>query len=503
MKAIKSRSQIRSGAILSYISIFLNIAISFFYTPWMIRQIGVSDYGLYSLVMSFISYFILDLGLTQTVQRFIAKYRAEGDLESVQNLIGLTTKIFLVLDAIIFLVLVVCFFFLGQIFSGLTPEEVERFKVLYCIAGTFSILSFMFKPLGGTIMAFELFTATQWIGMLNKVGAVVLVCIALLLGADVYALVLINGAMALFSSVLKYVVFHNKTGLKINWRYYDRAKVKEVFSFSMWAFGNGLAQRMRLTLVPTVLGILSNSVEISIFALGMTLEAMVFTLSSAINGLFLPRVSQLAVDGDKPGVEALMLKVGRLQLYLIMLIFTGFVIFGQQFLKLWVEPQFKNTYYVLMCLIFTNLVTLTQRIADDYIYVENRIKDSSIRLFVSSLFGLVISAILSPSLGAIGCGIGTGLGLLIYTVSINIFYSKDLKLDMAGFFKNCHLKIMPLLFVVAIAFYAVVRQIDLNSWFRLLVAIFAYALIFSAVSYVFLFREDEKSLVLSMIRHDH
>ena len=186
-------SQIKTGAVLSYIAIFLNIAISFFYTPWMIRQIGVSDYGLYSLVMSFISYFILDLGLTQTVQRFIAKYRAEGDLESVQNLIGLTTKIFLVIDIIIFLILTICYFFLEQIFTGLTPEEIEKLKVLYCISGTFSVLSFMFKPLGGTIMAFELFTATQWIGMLNKVGAVVLVCIALFFGAYVYAFLLIKG----------------------------------------------------------------------------------------------------------------------------------------------------------------------------------------------------------------------------------------------------------------------------------------------------------------------
>ncbi len=495
------RSQIKTGAILSYIAIFLNIAISFFYTPWMIRQIGVSDYGLYSLVLSFISYFILDLGLTQTVQRFIAKYRAEGDLEAVQNLIGLTTKIFLLIDILIFIILSVCYFFLGHIFSGLTPNEIEKLKVLYCIAGTFSILSFMFKPLGGAIMAFELFTATQWIGMLNRVGAVALVCVALLMGADVYALVLINGAMALLASILKFIVFRKKTGLHINWKYYDAEKVKEVFSFSMWAFGNGLAQRMRLTLIPTLLGILSNSVEISIFALAMTLEAMVFTLSSAINGLFLPRVSQLSVKGDKQAVETLMLRVGRIQLFLITLVFTGFVIFGQQFLKLWVEPQFKNTYYVLLCLILTNLVTLTQRIADDYIYVENRIKDSSIRLFLSSLVGLIISALLAPKMGAIGCGIGTGAGLIIYTISINYYYNNMLKLNMKEFFRNCHLKIMPLLLGLSVVAYCLISHIELSSWFYLLTAIFIYFIVFGCLSYFFLFNKDEKMMFYNMIPH--
>ena len=218
-------------------------------------------------------------------------------------------------------------------------------------------------------------------------------------------------------------------------------------------------------------------------------------------GSFLPRVSQLTVKGDKQGVEALMLRVGRLQLYLITLIFTGFVIFGRQFLKLWVEPQFANTYYILLCLIFTNLVTLTQRIADDYIYVENRIKDSSIRMFTSSFFGLVISTLLAPKIGAVGCGIGTGLGLLIYTISINIFYSKDLKLDIASFFKNCHLKIMPLLIALAAVVFLVVGRIELSSWPRLLTAILAYTIIFGTVAYLFLFNEDEKSLFRSMIPH--
>lgn len=494
-----SQSQIKQGAILSYVAIFLNIAISFFYTPWMIRQIGVSDYGLYSLVGSFISYFILDLGLTQTVQRFVAKYRAEGDLEGVQNLIGLTTKIFLVIDAVIFLLLVVCYFFLADIFTGLTPEEVERLKVLYCISGTFSVLSFMFKPVGGVIMAFELFTVTQWINMLNRVGAVVLVCIALFLGADVYALVLINGAMALTASVLKYVVFRKKTGLNINWHYYDRGKTREVFSFSMWAFGNGLAQRMRLTLVPTVLGILSNSTQISVFSLGMTLEAMVFTLTAAINGLFLPRVSKLSVEHDVKGVQELMVRVGRVQMYLIMLIFTGFAVFGRQFINLWVGPQFANSYYVLLCLIVCNLVTITQRIADDYIYAENKIKESSIRLFTGSLIGLVITCILAPRMGALGGGIGTGIGLLIYTISINVFYKRGLHIDVAAFFRDCHLKIMPLLTVVFVAGLLVVSHLPLDSWMRLLLGIAAYTVVFAAVAWLFLFNGEEKALVRGFV----
>ena len=165
-------SSIKKGAIISYVAIFLNIAITFFYTPWMIRQIGVSDYGLYSLIMSFISYFIMDFGLHQAVQRFIAKYRAENNEDKVAKMVAITTKCYLAIDAVIFLVLLVLYFFISNIFTGLTPDEIERLKGLYVIAATFSILNFMFKPMAGAMMAFEYFVEERALEMVNKVGIV-------------------------------------------------------------------------------------------------------------------------------------------------------------------------------------------------------------------------------------------------------------------------------------------------------------------------------------------
>ena len=48
------QNQIKQGAIISYIAIFFNIAAGLIYTPWMVGQIGVSDYGLYALIGAFL-----------------------------------------------------------------------------------------------------------------------------------------------------------------------------------------------------------------------------------------------------------------------------------------------------------------------------------------------------------------------------------------------------------------------------------------------------------------
>ena len=55
-----SGKQIKIGAILSYVAIFINILSALIYTPWMLSHIGDSDYGLFTLAHSVITLFLLD-----------------------------------------------------------------------------------------------------------------------------------------------------------------------------------------------------------------------------------------------------------------------------------------------------------------------------------------------------------------------------------------------------------------------------------------------------------
>ena len=494
-----SSGNITKATLISYVAIFANIAISFFYTPWMIRQIGVSDYGLYHLTISFVSYFLMDFGLAQAVQRFIAKYRAEGNEEKVAKMIGLTTRVYFIIDIVIFIALFVLYFFINQVFTGLTPYEIDRLKGLYLIAATFSVLNFMFKPMGGAMMAYEYFIEDRVLELFNKIGVVVIVCTALALGANVYSIVLINSATSLIVSIIKFIVFKRKSKLKIQWNYYEKTELKSILSFSIWAFLSMLAQRLRFSLIPTVLGILSNSDQIAIFALGSSLEGMVYTLSTGLNGLFLPKVSRLVHSNSRENIINLMIRVGRIQLYLICLIFFGFVLLGQSSIHLWVGNHFQDVYYILIFLIISNLVSLTQHIANDLVYVENQIRNTSIIIFATSLIGLVVACILAQRHGAVGCAIGTGTGLCLYQIIINIFYHRRLGLDIKHFFKECHLKIMPTVIIIATIFYFSFRRFNIDSWVEFFIAIIIFTIFYLVICYFFSFNDEEKSLCRLLI----
>ena len=74
-------NQLKAGAFLSYVSIGLNNIVGLLYTPFMLRMMGQSEYGLYSLVASVVAYLtVLDLGFGNAIVRYTAKFRAEGKI---------------------------------------------------------------------------------------------------------------------------------------------------------------------------------------------------------------------------------------------------------------------------------------------------------------------------------------------------------------------------------------------------------------------------------------
>ena len=76
------KSQLKIGALLSYVVLALQNLVGLLYTPFMLRMMGKSEYGLYSLAASIVAYLtILDLGFGNAIVRYTAKFRAEGKQE--------------------------------------------------------------------------------------------------------------------------------------------------------------------------------------------------------------------------------------------------------------------------------------------------------------------------------------------------------------------------------------------------------------------------------------
>ena len=79
--------------------------------------------------------------------------------------------------------------------------------------------------------------------------------------------------------------------------------------------------------------------------MGASFNSYVTNLSTAISGVLMPRITSM-VTRETPSEEFsdLFIKVGRLQFLVVSFIVSAFVVFGRQFLALWVGVGYEEAY---------------------------------------------------------------------------------------------------------------------------------------------------------------
>ena len=431
---MNSSKQLKIGAILSYISIAVNIISGLLYTPWMIRQIGQSSYGLYTLANSLITLFLIDFGLSSATARYISKYHAEGAEEKANNFLGVIYKLYLIIDAIIFTVLLAVFFFIDSIYVKLTPTELQQFKVVYVMAASFAVFNFPFVTQNGILTAYEKFVPLKLADLIYRFLIVGFTVVALLLGYGLYALVAVHAIVGLFIILYKFIIIKKSVPIKANLKYADKSLYKDIFGFSIWVTLASLAQRLVFNITPSILGIVANSAAIAVFGVVTVIEGYTYTITNAINGMFMPKISRIYAHTDtESDITPLLLRVGRFQYALNGLLVVGFAIIGKSFINLWMGTEYLDAYYGILLVIIPGMFYNSLQIAHTAATVQKKVNLQASVNIIMGIVSITFSFILSNYYGVIGASIAIFIAYMLRAITLNIVYKKKLKINISLF----------------------------------------------------------------------
>ena len=106
---------------------FASGAVSFFLTPFIVRHLGNSAYGVWTLLVSMTGYLgFLDLGIRGAVTRYVAKFHSESDHEkSSQTVSSSLWPFFCGLGALAILVAVIFAIFVIPHFK-IPPSPIKK-----------------------------------------------------------------------------------------------------------------------------------------------------------------------------------------------------------------------------------------------------------------------------------------------------------------------------------------------------------------------------------------
>lgn len=330
---MSNSNQRKKGAVLSYISIIINTLIQLVYTPLLIRMLGQSEYGLYSLVNSVIGYLtVLDLGFGNAIIVYTSKYRAQGKIEEEQKLHGMFKVVFYIIGLVAVLLGLILFFNVNLLFKNtMSDVELGKTRIMMLIL-TFNLgITFAFSIYSSIISAYEKFVFQKVMSILSSILRPILMIPLLFLGLKSITMTIVITVINVTILLSNYMYCRKKLNLKIKYKGFNKTLFKTIFNYSVWIFIGVIVDKINWNVDQFVLGVVSGTVAVSLYSVASHIHTLFINLSNAVSNVLLPKVSKMvARDATDEEITNEFIKVGRIQYLLIFLMASGFVLFRKR-----------------------------------------------------------------------------------------------------------------------------------------------------------------------------
>lgn len=497
-------NQLKAGVVLNYVVIFLNTVVGLLYTPYMLRMMGQSEYGLYSLVASVIAYLtILDLGFGNAIVRYTAKFRAEKKTEEQYEMFGMFFLLYLVIGIIAFGIGLGLYFNVGTLFGDtMTAVELGRARIMMLLLVANLAFTFPMSIWGSIIQAYEDFVFQKSLNIIRIIlNTAVMICL-LHFGYKAVAMVVVQTIFNVLTLVVNFIYCRRKLNIHIYFRFkhFHWGFLKEVAIYSFWIFLNAIMDRVYWSTGQFVLGAMVGTAAVAVFAIAIQLEGMYMQFSTAISSVFLPKVTAMvATNRSRREISDLFIRTGRIQYIVLAYILSGFIIFGRQFIELWAGAGYSDAYIISLLFFIPLTVPLIQNLGITILQARNEMKFRSVLYIIIALVSLAMQIVLTRFFGGIGCAMGVSGALVVGQILImNVYYRRRQDLDIKTFWKEISkMSIIPI--VLIFSSMLVIRHFfALDSWGKLILGIAAFSLVYIPLFFRFSMTDEERNLFISM-----
>lgn len=497
-------NQLKAGVVLNYVVIILNTVVGLLYTPYMLRMMGQSEYGLYSLVASVIAYLtVLDLGFGNAIVRYTAKFRAEKKTEEQYEMFGMFFLLYLVIGIIAFGIGLWLYFNVGTLFGDtMTAVELGRARIMMLLLVANLAFTFPMSIWGSIIQAYEDFVFQKSLNIFRIIlNTAVMICL-LHFGYKAVAMVVVQTIFNVLTLVVNFIYCRRKLNIHIYFRFkhFHWGFLKEVALYSFWIFLNAIMDRVYWSTGQFVLGAIVGTAAVAVFAIAIQLEGMYMQFSTAISSVFLPKVTAMvATNRSRKEISDLFIRTGRMQYIVLAYILSGFIIFGRQFIELWAGAGYSDAYIISLLFFIPLTVPLIQNLGITILQARNEMKFRSVLYIIIALVSLAMQIVLTRFFGGIGCAMGVSGALVVGQILImNVYYRRRQDLDIKTFWKEISkMSIIPI--VLIFSSMLVIRHFfALDSWGKLILGIAAFSLVYIPLFFRFSMTDDERNLFISM-----
>ncbi len=473
------------------------------YTPYMLSELGQGEYGLYSLATSVIAYLtILDLGFGNAIVRYTAKFRAEGRLDEQYEMFGMFLKLYTLLGVVAAIIGLLLTLNVADIFGqAMSGEQIERMRIMLILMSLNLAITLPFSIFGSIITAYENFVFLRVVSIIRILLNPLVMVLLLALGYKAVAMVIVTTLFNLATLAINCYYCFRHLHIKIRFGAMRWGFLKEVSIYSFWILLNIIMDRIYGSAGQFILGIYRDVKQVALYSISIQLKDMFYLFSTAITGLFLPRLTQMVSRGASEGeLSELFIKTGRVQYLVISTIMMGFILLGQDFITLWAGDDYSSAYLPTLLLFAASIIPLIQNLGVIVLQAQNKMKFRSLLYLFISIASIALSIPLAIRYSGLGCAIATSAALLLgQGLIMNIYYARAVKINIIAFWREiARMSILPII-VTLIGLY-ILQWFTISTIGDFILAAGALLVIYIPMMWLFAMNRDEREVVTKFCR---
>lgn len=502
---MRNKSQMKYGALISYVLIVGNALFGLLVTPFVLKTLGTSSYGVYKTVGSISSsLLVLDLGIGGTLMRYIAKYRANGQDEKIGPFVSMMLCEMGILIPVVVAAELVLYSQLDSIYgANFSPQELLLAKQVYAVLSVSVVFTIVENFLNGIITGYNQFILGNGLKLLKLTTRILLIYFVLPAFPNAVFLVWIQLGLSMAGTLgqLLYVVRKIRIPRVFAREPWEKGVFKESFLYTFLMFLTALAVQVNNNLDNVIIGSFCGAEKVTVYSFGLVIFGMFEQLSTSISGVALPTVSRIVAREDwHAEIQKFIIRAGRVQFALLGAAVMGFAVLGKEFLGLWLGEGFDDVYIIVLILMIPSLFELCVNVCLAVLRAKNMLGFRTGILVLSTLLNLLVSIAGIHRWGYFSAALGTAASFLVGSLIImNWYYYRKFGFNMFSIYGGILNRTWLCLLAAAAGTWISFRFLH-GSWLAFAANVAIFMAVYAAAMLAWGFTQQERAQVLSILR---
>lgn len=495
----QNKQNLKWGVVASYFWVVVHIGINFIYAPLLIKLLGKNEYGLYQVVASFFAYInVLETSLSAGVLRFYCNAKATKNENNVRNILGVCRKIYTKLTfAIIGIGGIALFAFANFYRSSFSDSEIIEGTIMLGLLIINICITMVNALYLACIRGNERYVFEKLLSAISQIIQPIICFMVLYRFRYAMVVTLIQVIMNAVVSIIRYLYAKRLLNIKVSRHVNDKLLEKQILFFAGSILLSNIADQIFWKTDQIILAKLYDTAMVAVYSIGSQVYTNYMYAGTTVASVFFPKVS--VFYHQKNGIRKisdLFIRVGRLAFLACYMVFSGFIIFGKEFIYLWVGEEYYPAYGMALIVMAPFTLDIIQNLGLTILQVINKYSFRAKMYFVGAILNILTTIVLAKHFGGYGAAFSTGITMFITSgIIMNIYYGKVIGLNIIEYWKNI-LQIFLRLLSVTIIGFAINHIVEFTcSWLFLIAKLITYILIYSIFAYLFVLNEEEKSMI--------